>query len=78
MTIHLSDGSSFEGVLIVVNEYARGASDRRQYRLYWEKPGTSCAVPAYGYCSEPFFGREKDAIAQGEKDFRVKAIRRVW
>lgn len=76
--IHLSDGSSYEGVLIVVNEYARGNANRRQFRLYWENPGTSCGVPAYGLCSEPFFSREWEAIARGERDFGVKAVRRSW
>jgi hypothetical protein len=77
-TINLSDGTSFDGILIVVNEYARGASERRRYRLYWENPGTSYAMPAYGLCSEPFFRSERDAIAQGEKDFGQRAIRRAW
>ena len=79
-TIHLSDGTSYKGTLIVVNEYTRGMASRRQFRLYWENPadGGRYAVPAYGLCSEPFFSRECDAIARGVRDFGIKAVRRSW
>lgn len=78
--IHLSNGDSYEGTLIVINEYACGNASRRQYRLYWQNPadGGRYAVPAYGLCSEPLFSREKDAVAQGIRDFGIRAQRHAW
>ena len=73
-TIHLSNGTSYEGVLCVRNE--RWHSEGYGFRLWWLNPDTDCMVPDCGLCDTAgVFRREYLAVAYGDRNYGVKAKR---
>jgi hypothetical protein len=72
--IHLSDGTKYDAVLVVFQDYIESNG---KWRLFWENPGTSCGVYEQSTVTgQPFFRTMRDAVAYGERRYGMKAVKR--
>jgi hypothetical protein len=75
-TIHLSDGTKYDAVLVVFRDYIESNG---KWRLFWENPGTSCGVNEQSTVTgQPFFRTMRDAMAYGERRYGMKAVKRQY
>jgi hypothetical protein len=75
-TIHLSDGTKYDALLVVYRDYIESNG---KWRLFWENPGTSCGVYEQSTVTgQPFFRTMRDAVAYGERRYGMKAVKRQY
>jgi len=78
MRINLSDGTSYNGRLVVRHDWAANLPHRRNWRLAWENVGASGFVNAEGECSAKHYRTMRAAIADGIRRFGETAVKVSW
>jgi hypothetical protein len=77
MKLHLSDGTSYDGRLVVRRDWCK--DDRYNWCLAWEDPGTCCYLDETSRVTgQPYFRTMGEAIAAGIKRHGVIAVRVDW
>jgi hypothetical protein len=73
MQINLSDNTSYNAELVAYRDYIEASG---AWRLFWQNPGTSCGVHEQSTVTgQPFFRTMRDAVAHGERRYRITAKR---